>query len=464
MKLSRFAGPVVLVCLSIVACSDPGRPTGPGLGSNIFVDSDTRGATIVLDGTATTRVTPDTLKGVTDADHDIGVVMTKSGVIYGATIHVTKGAIPTSLVIPVIARCTSVQCVNTSSSYVTSGTIKHGVSALGSTFLSDVTGAGGLIWPATSHNNYASIGGPVFAGVATGSTTPVALGVYTYTQSVPIPYWAGRLVNPPLFDPKATTQLTSWVVPPPPYQTLTTVRGLEVTQELTTSALVPDAIMIRVVFRNITNKPLYQALDTRVPASGITYDQAYIGFGLDPDIGQATDDYVTYAPDLNIVFAYDGDFRENTFEVDPEKPGLLGLQMLSAPANTKVVLNSWPISAANGVLLDWLPTNNNELFGYNVLARMPTILLAYTSADTRVGNVGTIAADYRMSVSAGPVKLAPGDSAVIKVAVLLASPWPGTFVTARDLPPGDPTDANRPIMKTAASLLQKARDIAAVAF
>jgi hypothetical protein len=463
MKHGNVAGLVLLACTGLFGCGDSSQPSGPAATVKIFVDSDPRGGTITLDGTATTQTTPDTLRAVTNADHDVGAQVTKNGLIYGSAVHVTKGAIPASVILPLIARCGSVSCVSSATSFTNSGAMKFGVNALGPLFTNNPTAGGGLLWPSTSHNNYASFGAPVFASIPTGSSTPVGLGVYTYTADYPVPYWAGRTIAPPLIDPLAIAHPASWIVAPPAWQALNTIRGLEIVQEVSASPLVSDALIIRVVFRNITNLASYRAVDPAVPSAGIIYDQAYLGFALDPDIGDPTDDYVTYAPNQNMVFAYDSDFRENAFEVDSDRPGLLGLQLLSAPAGTKVVLNSWPIAVGN-VLLDWQPGNANESFGYNVLARTTTPLLQYTSSDTRIGNVGTTFGDYRMSVSAGPVRLAPGDSAVIKVAVMIAPPVQGTFVSTRDMPPGDPTDPNRPIMKTAATLLQKAQAIAAGVF
>jgi len=122
------------------------------------------------------------------------------------------------------------------------------------------------------------------------------------------------------------------------------------------------------------------------------------------------------------------------------------------------VLNSWPI-AVGGVTLDWLPTNSNESFGYNVLARVSSTLLPYTSSDLRIGYVGSTVQDYRMSVSAGPLRLQPGDSAVVRVAVILAAPVPGTFVSTKDLPPGNPMDPNRAIVPVAGNLFTKAAGV-----
>src|ERR1051325_4845397 len=104
--MNRLRWFVMLPLWAMTACSDPARPSGPVL-HDIFVDSDPRGAAITLDGAATARVTPDTLRSVTDADHDITATITKATINYATTLHVTAGAIPASVLIPVVARCVS---------------------------------------------------------------------------------------------------------------------------------------------------------------------------------------------------------------------------------------------------------------------------------------------------------------------------------------------------------------------
>src|SRR5205809_3987165 len=128
---NKFLLATLAIASMAAACSDPSRPAGPGAAAKIFVDSDPRGATIFVDGTATTQVTPDTLRNVSDSDHDIGAQITKSGINYLNSVHVTRGALPTAVLVPVIARCGTVQCINSATTYATTGTFKFGVSPLG---------------------------------------------------------------------------------------------------------------------------------------------------------------------------------------------------------------------------------------------------------------------------------------------------------------------------------------------
>jgi hypothetical protein len=70
--------------------------------------------------------------------------------------------------------------------------------------------------------------------------------------------------------------------------------------------------------------------------------------------------------------------------------------------------------------------------------------------------------DVRMSVTAGPLTLAPGDEARIVIAVAIAPPVGGTFTSGVVMQPGDPFDTSRPLYLTAADLRAKINAAAAV--
>lgn len=73
-----------------------------------------------------------------------------------------------------------------------------------------------------------------------------------------------------------------------------------------------------------------------------------------------------------------------------------------------------------------------------------------------IGYAPTAPDDYRILASAGPLRLAPGDSATLTVAVVIAEPQPGTFVSGQAVTPGDPLDPNRQILQVAEGLRQLA--------
>jgi hypothetical protein len=77
-------------------------------------------------------------------------------------------------------------------------------------------------------------------------------------------------------------------------------------------------------------------------------------------------------------------------------------------------------------------------------------------ADRRIGHLPMAPGDMRLSVSAGPLRLAPGDSAAVTVAVVLAEPAPNTFTTGVQFDPGNPTDRTRALYTTAQQLFARA--------
>ena len=55
----------------------------------------------------------------------------------------------------------------------------------------------------------------------------------------------------------------------------------------------------------------------------------------------------------------------------------------------------------------------------------------------------------------GPLRLAPGDSARIVLAVALAPPAPGTFTSGTNIPPGNPDDTGRQMYRVVALLRER---------
>jgi hypothetical protein len=286
-----------------------------------------------------------------------------------------------------------------------------------------------------------------FAGVLGNDT--VAIGVYDQG------YLAGRPA-PTLEQTEERIDLsqTTWIVPPPGSVQRPTVRGVEIAQHIWATAADDDMVFVRLVFRNITNLPIYASLDNSVPRSGRTYDPAYIGFILDPDIGAAGDDALSYDRDLDMVFAYDARFDENGFQAGFNRgPGLIGLKMIESPPGTTVMLNGW--TSQGGVSTDWFAGQISEKIGWHMLSGGPGVWEPDHS-DPRIGHLPLGPGDVRISVSAGPIRLAPGDSAAVTVAIILAEPVAGTFSNGTLVDPGDPTDRTRVLYSVAGNLLQKA--------
>jgi hypothetical protein len=307
----------------------------------------------------------------------------------------------------------------------------------------------GLLWPSATANGYASIGMPLISMVS-GTRDTLALGIYD------VGYLAGRPapVVTEISD-RVTLSQSTWIVPPTSVilSLGPTVRGIEVDEQLIGMSAANDVAFVKLTFRNITNRPSYQTVDPIVPAAGITYNWVYVGFGIDADIGSADGDIVTYDPGSDMVYMYDMDFQDAGLATGT--PGLIGLRLMQAPAGATVkVLNAWPGSS------DWIAgsvgsSDRTERNGWYVLSgtRSP----APDVAGQQIGHAPTTAGDYRMSVSAGPLTLAPGDQVSMTVAIVLAAPVPGTFTPGQSINPELPNAPGRAIDQVAAGLINKAK-------
>jgi hypothetical protein len=65
-------------------------------------------------------------------------------------------------------------------------------------------------------------------------------------------------------------------------------------------------------------------------------------------------------------------------------------------------------------------------------------------------------------VSAGPLLLVPGDSAIITVAILFAEPMTGSYESGTVVVPGNPTDPARPLAIIATHLFEAAETVSTI--
>lgn len=432
----------------------------PGENARIEVLSDPAGAAIFLDGKSTGKVTPDLLRDLI-GQHEVlvrvetGVPATGSStatnIVYGFRTSVdVKGDSLHRVQGPLSMRCATEACWGDYRRYREINSLRPSTLPNGALFFYD-SSEKGLYWPVGSVNGYVSIGLPLIAALA-GTRDTLALGIYD------IGYLAGR-PTPQVTQTldRFTLRQTFWVLPPSEviFTLAPTIRGIEVEEELIGTTAANDVAFIKLTYRNITNRPSYQAIDPIVPSAGITYNWVYLGFGLDADVGTASDDMITYEPALDMVYMYDMDFQEAMFPPGPNvAPGLVGLRLLEMPAGANArALNAWPSSN------DWHAGAGDlgERFGYGVLSGLRS--LTPDLPGQQIGFAPVNAGDYRMSVSAGPVTLEPGASASITVAVILASPTTGTFTSGLNVSPENPTANGRNIQRIAAGLLDKARGL-----
>lgn len=441
-----------LLALLLAACrEEDGFIGGPG-GARAFVDSDPPGGRILVDNRGTGRLTPDTIRGLTGR-HDITVRMDTLGTSYRYTAQLVLPNPDTTADVngPLVVRCSTPTCYADLFQHHGVNRLRFASNPVGTFFLADGSGEG-LIWPSQTNNSYASGGIPLFAALMQGDT--IALGMYD-TQ-----YLAGRPV--PLVVEEAGrvwVRQSTWIVPPSNLLSIATVRGVRIDESILATTTVEDAVVLKLVFHNITNDPLYQLVDPFLPPEGVTFERAYIGFALDPDIGLSTDDLLSYDADLDLVFMYDARFEEAQFTGGfANTPALVGLRMLEAPPGANIILNGWARQAPGAG--DWFAGLANEGTGWGMMSGLR--VYAPDHVNPRIGHMPQAAADLRMMVTAGPITLAPGDSAAITVAVVLAQPAPGTFTSGTLMDPGNPTDDTRPLVATAAPLRARAQAAAAL--
>jgi hypothetical protein len=438
---------LIALPLLLAACRE-GDPFVPGGEGRVSVQSDPPGARILLDGRNTGRRTPDTVPGLSRR-HDVAVRLDTLGIAYGFLAQVV--AAPDSLPEiygPLVMRCGTEVCWEQHHRIHSPFRIRFATNPVGALFLRAGRG-GGVFWPGNTSHSYVSGGMPVFAAV-TDTRDTVALGVYDqrYLAGRPTP---GTTMEGGRFD---LTQST-WVLPPVDALTYRTARGIEVEQHVSADAAFEDVLVVRLVFRNISRRRAYQAVDPVIPSTGVAYDAAFVGFAIDPDIGGPANDWISYAPELGLVFAYGADFRETDFGGDARSaPGLVGLRILDAPPGTRVVLNGWAHGGISGTT-DWRAGSTNERSGWGMLSGLQPY--APSHPDTRIGHMPPAPGDMRMSISAGPVRLHPGDQVEVTFALLMAAPVPGTFTSGSQVQPGDPRDDARTIARVAGSLFDLAR-------
>jgi hypothetical protein len=325
--------------------------------------------------------------------------------------------------------------------------VRFALNPVGTLFLERGSGGGGILWPSVTNNSYAAGSMIGFAGIADGGDT-VAIGIYDNA-------WLAGRPTPDVIQTADSLRIaqTTWILPAPNAINRPTVRGIAVREEVSATAGVDDVVFVRLTYRNITADPLYAALDPMASLSGFVYNQVYVGFLLDPDIGTAGDDFLSYDQDLNLAYAYDARFDEGDFTGGFSRaPGLIGLQMVQPPADGGfVMLNGWR-SQSSGP--DWVAGTTTEKLGWYMLSGLRTYEPDHPFR--KIGHLPDAAGDVRLSVSAGPYRLAPGDSLQLTVAILLAEPVEETFAPGTMVEPGDPLDSSRQIQLVAGGLRERA--------
>ncbi len=136
-----------------------------------------------------------------------------------------------------------------------------------------------------------------------------------------------------------------------------------------------------------------------------TWDDAYIGFAMDADIGDPTNDLTGCFPDLNIGFAYSAEELSGIEEELEHPPGYVGIKFLDGPAKDPITGEAKMTSFRR-----WATDPTTDDMRYDILSEE-----YYDLEDTEP-------ADKRIFLSSGPFDLAYGDSTSFVIAICFA--WP----------------------------------------
>lgn len=442
---------IALAFGATVGCEDPARPTPDAAGGgSMFVDSDPQGGRILIGGDDTGERTPASLVDLPEGGAFVVVVLDTGAFSYSFQDFATvTQEFPVTVAGPLTLRCTTAVCLSNSYELHSAGGIRFAISGAGPPFLYQGLDLA-IAWPSTTQNSYASIGMATLTATVNGEA--VSLGIHNVGTAPN--YWAGR----PLPTVEATepyrVRIPSWITPPGSTAE-TRIRGLEVVHEVVEDASHANVLHVHVTWTNISDDSIYRLLDPAVPAGGVTYSDAWLGFILDADVGpfgESGDDLVSYDMQRRLAFAYDSDFQVAAFTGGwSDSPGLIGVMLIEGPGDAR--FNAWPRSR------DFLAGIGDET------GRLLLTATQSEPANHPDGRIGFAPddddGDYIFSVASGPITLPPGASANAHYVVLLAPPADGAFTSGALLPAGDPLDDARPLAAAAAHLFALADSVIA---
>ena len=287
---------------------------------------------------------------------------------------------------------------------------------------------GGGRWPRGSNEGYI-FGAGIWVGAIIDSVKHVSVG-YNPTN-IQTEFVPGNLPNEPGYtDPTEIVYISTDYPNPslPPWPRGYDARGNPITVSQTDSWSVcndldasrqfengqPLGVLLTAEtfswsssFRDVQDIAFIRYTVRNINADGKAWKNAYLGFAMDADIGDPTNDLTGCFKDLNIGFTYSGSTLTALEKALAHPPGYVGIKYLDGPAKD-------PISGAAkmSAFLKWASelNPNTDDMRYDLMASG-----IYDTVDNEP-------ADKRMLISSGPFDLAYGDSVQLVVAIVFA--WP----------------------------------------
>lgn len=444
-RLGRRSVSIALLMVVSLGCfEERNRPTIPIFGS-LAVNSDPQGAEIFLDDRSLGALTPVTLEMVPAGEHLLTLVLgegTPEVFTFSDSIVVPEEALDS------VEAALQGGCLEDCPFVLARGRLECRLTGAGDTCASVFFDQPALEWPGGSGADYGGGGRLLVAGIIGedgGQLAGDTLAIPVFERGA----WIGRRpVTREVTPRRQELDVEYWARSSFAGQYL---QGLSVLERLISvdSVGVEDVLLLQFEVVNISDDPLYRALFPWIPEGGYTIRDMYLGYGLDADVGQSDDDLGTVDPELNLAFLYDADFRDSQLPAEfRDRPALVGVATIippeGAPGRT---LTYWRLSD------DWDEGGAAYGFAWRLLSGQlgPDDPLDDHPA-AEIGHHPSMAADYRTIEAWGPLSLAPGESTLLTVALLVAEPVAGTFTPGTHLDPGDPTDPGRQILQVAGDL------------